>query len=115
MAFAIIVWVFLLSVKLAYVVSDFAAKLAMQAQSREQEYAADVYGARLGYAEQLAFALDKLERASGSVDPADGVNRLLQHPFSTHPPTEDRILPSQGDRSSGCHSRRPPSNGFGQG
>jgi len=93
------------------ILAPIAAAMLQMALSRSREYEADRRGARmLGDGEQLARALEKLDRGThvipSQVDPAHasayianplaGQKVAFKNLWSTHPPMEDRIARLRG-------------------
>lgn len=87
----LMIWISVFSIRIIFFVSDNIAQLAVQAQSREQEFLADRFAAQIGHGIELTQALEKIERLSEPSAEADPLARLLGRMFSSHPPTSERL------------------------
>jgi heat shock protein HtpX len=89
--FRMFIWIFVLVLRAYFWVCDKVAQLAVQAQSREVEFAADAFAARMGHAGELSQALAKIEGLHAPPPETDPLARLMSNLFATHPPTAERL------------------------
>ena len=90
LALKLTIWASLLIIRILFYVSDGVARLAMQAQSRGQEFIADAFAAELGQGEELARALVRMDGPAAPTDCGSG-QPILSRLFASHPPTAERL------------------------